>query len=251
MIKNLVSIIIPVYNAENFISDTIESVLNQTYKNWELILIDDISKDHSVEIIKQIKKENKKIKLIELKEKGLAFGARNIGVKEAQGEYICFLDADDIWDIEKLEKQIKFMKQNLCAFSFTGYEFANSELIKSGHKVYVPRTLNYKHALKNTTIFTSTVMFNMNKISKELIMMPNIKSEDTACWWNILRHNYVAYGLNEILVLYRRSENTLSSNKVEAVKRIWNLYRNYENLNLFSSVYNFTFYGINAIKRRI
>ena len=251
MHKDLISIIVPVYNAEKFIKETIETVLNQTINNFELILVDDISTDNSSKIIEEYKKKDSRIKYVKLEKKGLASGARNRGVLEAKGEYICFLDADDLWIKDKLEKQLLFMKKNNCAFSFTGYEFANNKGIPNGKKVIVPFKINYKQSLKNTTIFTSTVMFDMKKIKKEDIYMPNIKSEDTATWWKILKKGYIAYGLNEVLTLYRRSEGTLSSNKIEAIKRIWYLYRKQEKLNLFSSIYNFMFYLKNAIKRRI
>lgn len=251
MEKNLISIIVPIYNAEKFIKETIETVLNQTINNFELILVDDISTDNSSKIIKEYTKKDSRIKYVKLEKKGLASGARNRGVLEAKGEFVCFLDADDLWSKDKLEKQLLFMKKNNCAFSFTGYEFANNQGIPNGKKVIVPFKINYKQALKNTTIFTSTVMFDMKKIKKEDIYMPNIKSEDTATWWKILKKGYIAYGLNEVLTLYRRSEGTLSSNKIEAIKRIWYLYRKQEKLNLFSAIYNFMFYLKNAIKRRI
>lgn len=249
MNKELVSIIVPVYNAEKFIESTINNVLRETYQNFELLLVDDLSTDNSYNIIKKFK--DKRIKYIKLEKKGLASGARNRGIKEAQGTFICFLDADDFWEDDKLEKQIKFMKEKNCAFSFTGYEFTKEDGTKTNKKVFIPNELTYKQALKNTTIFTSTVMFDMNKISKNDIYMPNVKSEDTACWWNILKKGYKAYGLNEILSYYRRSDGTLSSDKVEAIKRIWNLYRNYENLNFIYSFYNFIFYAFNAVRRRL
>lgn len=249
MKKDLISIVTPVYNAAKFLDDTINSVLNQTYENFELLLVNDCSTDNSVEIIK--KYNDKRIRLINNEVNSGAATSRNNGIKEAHGKYLCFLDADDLWSAVKLEKQLNFMKENDCAFSFTGYEFADEMGRPNGKKVHIPSTINYKQALKNTTIFTSTVMFDMTKISKELIMMPNVKSEDTATWWKILKNNYIAYGLNEILSYYRRSSGTLSSNKIEAIRRIWNLYRNVENLNIFYSFYNFCFYAVNAIRRRI
>ena len=253
MNNDLVSIIIPVYNASNFILETINTVVNQTYTNWELLLVDDISTDNSVEIINNYIKNNKEknIKLLKLKEKGLAAGARNYGIDKAKGRYICYLDADDLWDKNKLSKQVKFMKEKDCAFSFTGYEFANSKGIPNGKKVYIPEKMAYKDALKNTTIWTTTVMLDMNKLSKEDIYMPHVKSEDTASWWSILKKVDYAYGLNEILSFYRRTEGTLSSNKLEAIKRIWNLYRTVEHLNIFKSSYYFCNYAINAVLRRV
>ena len=248
-----VSVIVPVFNAEKFIKDTIECVLKQTYNNWELILVDDMSTDNSCKIIEKYQEmyPNKKIKLIRSNKKKLAAGARNKGIDIATGRYICFLDADDYWMPEKLEKQIEFMTKNKCAFSFTGYEFADNNLKPLGTKVSVPKTLNYKQALKNTIIWTTTVMFDLDLIEKELIKMPTVKSEDTATWWKILKNGYTAYGLNDVLAYYRRSARTLSSNKIEAIRRIWNLYRNVEGLNIFYSLYNFCFYAINTVKKRI
>lgn len=249
MKDDLISIIIPVYNAEKFLDETINTVLNQTYKNFELILVNDGSKDKSVDVIK--KHNDKRIKLIDNKNNKGAALSRNDGIRKAKGRYICFLDADDLWNKEKLEKQINFMKEKECAFSFTGYEFANENGIPNGKKVFIPKKLNYKSALKNTTISTITVMIDTKKMDKDLIYMNNVKSEDTATWWNILKNGYEAFGLNEILSFYRRSEGTLSSNKIEAIRRIWNLYRNVFKLGFFYSLYNFVFYAINAVKRRI
>ena len=144
-----------------------------------------------------------------------------------------------------------FMKEKDCEFSFTSYEFADEKCIPNGKKVHVPEKISYKQALKNTTIWTSTVMFDMTKLSKEDIYMPNVKSEDTACWWKILKKIDYAYGLDEILSFYRRSEGTLSSNKFEAIKRIWNLYRNVEHLNIIKSTYCFCWYAFRAVIRRV
>lgn len=251
MEKALVSIVVPVYNSEKFILDTIDTVEKQSYKNWELIFVDDCSKDNSIKIIKERIKNNNKIKLIELKKNSGAATARNVGIDEAKGSYIAFLDSDDLWKKEKLENQLAFIKENGCAFSFTGYEFADEYGLGNGKVVKVPFKMNYKKALKNTTIFTSTVMFDLEKISKDQIKFENIKSEDTATWWKVLKSGYVAYGLNENLSYYRRTSGTLSSNKFEAIKRIWNLYRKQEKLNIFVSFYNFCFYAFNAVRRRV
>lgn len=247
---DLVSIIIPVYNAEKFIEETIESVLAQTYTNWELILVNDCSKDNSVEKINKYLSD-KRIKLINNEVNSKAAISRNNGIKVSKGKYICFLDADDKWNREKLKKQVSLMKEKDCAFSFTGYEFANDKCIPNGKKVYVPKRIIYKQALKNTIIWTSTVMFDMEKLTKDDVYMPNVKSEDTACWWSILKKVDCAYGLNEVLAYYRRTEGTLSSNKVEAIRRIWNLYRNVEHLNILKSSYCFCFYALRAVLRRV
>lgn len=252
MEKDLISIIVPVYNAEKFLNDTIKTVLDQTYSNWELILVNDCSKDDSVKIIKSFVKNDKRIKLFNNEVNSKAAVSRNNGIKEARGKYLCFLDADDLWDKNKLKKQVKFMKKNNCEFSFTGYEFADEYGKPNGKKVFVPEKISYKQALKNTTIWTSTVMFDMDKLTKEDIYMPIVdRGQDTATWWKVLKKIDYAYGLNEILSFYRRSPDTLSSNKFIALKRTWNLYRNVEHLNIFKSFYNFTIYCFNAVKRRM
>ena len=247
----LVSIVVPVFNSEKFIIETIQSVKKQTYQNWELLLVNDCSTDKSEQIIRNYE-EDKRIRLINLKANSGAAIARNTGINNAKGKYIAFLDADDLWNKEKLEKQIKFMEENNYDFTFTGYEFADENGNNLGKVVNVPKQINYKQALKNTTIFTSTVIFNVEKLGKELISMPNVRrGQDTATWWKVLKTGIIAYGLNESLSLYRRSNNTLSSNKIKALKRTWNLYRNVEKLSFFTSLYNFCWYCLNAVKRRI
>ena len=146
MLEELISIIVPVYNSEKFIGDTIKTVEQQTYKNWELILVNDCSTDNSTSIIEeQIKKDNR-IKLINLQENSGAAIARNNGIEEAKGRYIAFLDADDFWDKEKLKEQISFMKENNYAFTFTGYEFSDENGKKTGKRVNVPEKLTYNRS---------------------------------------------------------------------------------------------------------
>ena len=251
--RELVSIIIPVYNANKYIEATVKTVMEQSYENWELLLVDDGSTDGSTETIKRIVEEDVTNRIIPLfpNEHGSAAKARNYGLDNAKGRYIAFLDADDLWERDKLSKGLAFMQEKNAGFMFTGYEFADAEGKGNGKIVKVPETLNYRQALKNTTIFTSTVLIDTEKIDRSLIMMPEIKSEDTATWYQILRNGYLAYGLNENLVKYRRVTGSLSSNKLEAIRRIWNLYRKAEKLSVIYSAYNFVFWAFRAVLRRI
>lgn len=249
----LVSIIVPVYNVERFIAETMECVRAQTYEDWELLLVEDVSTDATKEVIEAYlrDKQDDRIRLICQTENKGAAHARNRGLEEATGRFIAYLDADDLWERKKLERQLAFMEEKQAAFSFTGYEFADEAGKGLGKIVQVPETLCYKEALKNTTIFTTTVMFDTDKIKKDMLNMPIIKSEDTALWWKVLRNGYTAYGLNENLVRYRRAGKSLSSNKLEAVRRIWNLYRKAEGMGIVSSVYHFCFWAVRAVLRRI
>ncbi|MBO4374957.1 MAG: glycosyltransferase family 2 protein [Lachnospiraceae bacterium] len=251
MCKPLVSIIIPVYNAAPFIRAAVSSILSQdSDAGYEVIFVNDASTDNSLEIIGEFC-ERENFSFFSSDGHIGPAKARNKGISLAKGRYITFLDADDMWEPEKLSLQLKFMEEKDCAFSFTGYEFADEEGFSIDRIVRVPKEMTYKKALKNTTIFTSTVMFDTEKISKDMIMMPDVESEDTATWWKILRSGYRAYGLNRPLTLYRRSAGTLSSNKKTAVKRIWNLYRNVEGLGFFKSAYCFSFYAVHAVARRL
>ena len=146
---------------------------------------------------------------------------------------------------------MEFMEEKGAAFGFTAYEFADEEGYETNQWVAVPETITYKEALSRTVIFTSTVMFDLSKISKEMIKMPDVPSEDTATWWKILRSGYTGYGLDKEYTVYRRPEKSLSSNKFIAIKRIWNLYRNVEKLPLLESMWNFVWWAIRAVIRRI
>lgn len=251
--SELISIIVPVYNAEKFIRETMDCVLAQTYAHWELLLVEDGSSDESPRIIENYiaEKQETRIRLIRQPFNQGAAHARNRGLKEAVGRYIAYLDADDLWPAEKLEHELSFMQEKEAAFAFTGYEFADENGNGTGKVVRVPETLNYRQALSNTTIFTTTVMFDTEKISRKLLEMPVMKSEDTALWWKVLRNGYTAYGLDENLAIYRRAGKSLSSNKLEAIRRIWNLYRKAEGMNVVSSAWHFCFWAVRAVRRRV
>lgn len=251
--EEMVSIIVPVYRAASYIAETIEMVIRQTYKNWELILVDDCSPDNSAEIIHgmQSSHEDESIRLIRKERNEGAAKARNTGIEAAKGRYIAFLDADDIWLPEKLERELAFMKEKHAAFAFTAYEFGDENARGTGKVVAVPEQLTYRKALTRTVIFTTTVMFDMTKLTKAQIQMPDVESEDTAAWWKILKAGYVAYGLNEVLAIYRRPAKSLSSNKITAIKRIWRLYRREEGLTVSVSVFCFCMWAIRATLRRI
>lgn len=244
----MVSIIIPIYNAKKWIKDTIENILNQTYDNFELILVDDCSKDGTRKILKQYENKNN-IKIIYLaKNRGPGI-ARNIGLKSARGRYICFQDADDLWDKDKLKKQLAFMKKKGCAFSYTGFKY-----IKENNKlktVHIPEKLNYKEALKDIRILTNSVMFDLEKIDIRLLQMKNINAEDIETWYKILKEGYTAYGIDEPLTFYRLRKDSRSGNKLKSAKDRWNIYKKEEDLNILKSSYYFVNYVLNSIRKRI
>lgn len=249
-----VSIVVPVYNAEKYIQATIAMVQAQTYEDWELILVEDGSTDDTRLILEDLEENtlDKRIKVIYLKDndKGPA-PVRNAGVEAATGRYIAYLDADDVWKREKLEKTLKYMQEKDAGFVFTAYEFGDENANPTGKVVHVPETITYKEALSRTVIFTTTVLFDTEKIDKELIKMPVVESEDSATWWKILRNGHIAYGLDEVLAIYRRPAKSLSSNKGKAIVRIWNLYRNVEHLSVIKSGWYFCGWAVRATLRRL
>ena len=250
MNEPLVSIITPVYNAERFLSETIKSVKEQTYKNWELLLVDDCSKDNSAKIIKEFNRTDDRIKYIKLEKNSGASISRNTGIKNAKGRFIAFVDSDDLWEPEKLEIQISYMLEKNLGFTFTSYRYMKENGVKTNKVAKAPFKINYNGLLKNTIIGCSTVVIDREIIGE--FEMPLVKrGQDTATWLQILRNEKYAYGIQKDLVNYRLVGDSLSSNKIKALKRTWNTYRNVEKLNIFKCSYVFCFYVYNAIKKRI
>lgn len=247
-----VSIITPVYKCEKHIENTIKTVLEQTYKNFEMILVDDCSPDNSAEIIKEYAKKDDRIKYYKLDENSGAAIARNVALEKSSGRFIAYLDADDLWKKEKLEKQVEFMLKNNVAFSCTDYEKIDEEGNSLNKIVKIPSKVNYNLFLRNTIIQTVGVMVDTKITGKELLVMPNIRRrQDAATWCQLLRAGYECYEVPENLSYYRVVTNSLSSNKFKAVKGTWHLYRNIEKLSFFKSCYCLVGYAFNAVKKRI
>ena len=244
--NNLVSIITPSYNSEQFIMEVIESVQNQTYENWEMIIVDDLSLDKSVYIIKKYMEIDSRIKLIELNKNSGPVIARNRAIKEAKGRYIAFLDSDDFWHKNKLAQQLEFMKEKDVAFSYTGYYTVDEDTSESIGLMEVVNVVDYHTLLKQNIIGCLTVIYDSKKLGK--IYMPNIaKRQDFALWLEILKKVPFAYGLNEPLAYYRIRTISVSSNKFKASLYNWKLYRDIEKLSLHKAIYYFAWYTYNSI----
>lgn len=242
-----VSIITPLYNCENFISSTIESVLRQTYTDWEMIIIDDKSTDSSLQKAKVYAQQDDRIKVIEMKENSGAAIARNTGIEKSNGKYIAFLDSDDLWLPKKLENQVKFMSDNEIAFSYTAYKKINEDGTYRGI-VSVPESVTYNDLLNTNSIGCLTAMYDVSKLGK--LYMPNIaKRQDYVLWLKILKNEKQAFGFNIPLAIYRVRNESISSDKLEAARYQWMVYREIEQLNLFESIYRFINYGYYGFKK--
>ena len=250
----LVSIIVPVYHAKEYIEKTIRSVEAQTFHDWELILVDDCGGDGSLERIREIKEASPygaQIRIVQNEKNLGAAMSRNHGVEKALGRYIAFLDADDCWLPTKLEEQLLFMRQKGVGFSFTSYEFGDENAAATGRVVHVPHKLDFRHALSRTVIFTSTVIFDTKIVPKAQIRMPDMPSEDTALWWTILKTGVCAYGMDRALTIYRRPASSLSSNKKSSVKRLWNLLIRVAGCGKIAAFYHLIGWAFHATMRRI
>lgn len=246
--QNLVSIITPAYNCEKFISQTIESVIAQTYTNWEMVIVNDKSTDNTENIIKKYVQKDRRIRLINHSENFGAAVARNTALENAEGRFIAFLDSDDLWKKEKLERQINFMLKNGYGFTFTAYEFMKLANEDKAKVIWVPKSINYKQSLKNTIIGCLTVIIDRDVIGN--FRMPLIRmSQDHSTWLSILKKGYIAYSLNENLAEYRKNVESLSGNKIRALKGEWYNYRNVVKLPFLKCCYYYFFYVLNAIKK--
>lgn len=246
----LISVITPSFNSSKFIADTIESVINQTYENWEMIIVDDCSTDNTREILSSYAQKDGRINVIFLKENSGAGAARNRALEAAKGRFITFLDSDDLWVPEKLQTQLEFMLGHDIAFSFTEYELMNEEGERLNKIIRVPEKIDYHGLLKNTIIGCLTVMIDREKTGD--FKMLNIKSrQDFVLWLAILKKGFTAYGLQKTLSIYRIVKGSVSSNKLKTAKRNWYVFRKIEKLSFPYAVWCFVNYAFYAVWKRI
>lgn len=243
----LVSIIVPSYNSSRFISQTIESVVVQTYKNWEMIIIDDSSPDNANNIIEKYIKKDERIKLIKLERNSGPAIARNRGIELAKGKYIAFLDSDDIWLPKKLEKQIKFMKDNNLSLTCSSY-YTIDENNKNINTRIVEEFFSYASMLKSNCIGNLTGIYDCEKLGK--IYMDDVGHEDYTLWLKVMKKAKSTKAIIEPLAKYRILNNSISANKLKVLKWQWNIYRNIVELGIFQSTYYFIYYIYYALKKR-
>ena len=241
-VNGLVSIITPTYNCGRFIGETIESVQQQTYTNWEMIIVDDCSTDDTKSVVEKYLQQDKRIKYHCLAENSGAAVARTKAMELATGQYMAFLDSDDLWMPDKLEKQLEFMQKNNYIFTSTSYQHMTEDG-KMMPKVLnaVPKT-DYNRLLLDCPVENSTVMYDVSKMGK--FQVPNIrKRNDDALWLAMLKREQYIHGLDRILMKYRLRNNSISSNKWSLVKYTWQLYRDIEHLSVITSIWHICWWG--------
>jgi len=241
--NELVSIVIPTYNSEVFLSNTIDSVLAQSYSKLELILIDDDSSDSTRKIMEEYKNYDTRVKLFFQQTNHGAGAARNKGILAAKGKYLAFVDSDDYWHKDKLKNQIDFMIKNNYPFTYTKYAYVDeSDNLLKKYNI-APNRCNYFRLLLQNCIGCSTVIVDMDELGKEY--MPGLRNrQDWGLWLKYIRKSGKAYGMRESYTYYRVLHGSISSKKVKLFKYHWQIYREEEKYNLLLSLLLF---GINML----
>lgn len=241
MDEKLVSIIMPTYNCAKFIGETIKSVIAQTYSNFELIIVDDCSKDNTKDVVNSF--DDERIKYYKLEKNSGAAVARTTAMNMAKGKYMAFLDSDDLWMENKLEHQLKFMKDNNYNITCTAYEQVNEDGESLNKVIKTKKKADYNRILLDCPVGNSTVMYNVEALGK--FEVPNIrKRNDDALWLQMLKKEKYIYGMDEVLAKYRIRSNSISSNKLSLIKYHWQLYRDIEHLSVIRSVFHICWWGV-------
>lgn len=246
--KEDVAVIIPLYNSAEFMEKTINSVLNQTYQNFEIILVDDCSKDNTGTIAKKLMKSYKNIRYISLDVNSGAAIARNRGLEVTNARYIAFLDSDDTWESDKLEKQLEFMKKNKYSFTFSAYDMIDSNGNKICEKIRIKDTVKYNDLLTQTMISTPTVMLDRKRTGD--LRMPLRRTGQDYAFWLLLLRNTDAHGIDEVLVHVCRRKNSLSKNKIQNIKDVWEVQTKNEKINVLVVSLNIFKYCMYTLKKR-
>lgn len=238
MINPLVSVIMPVYNSAKYLHEAVDSVLAQSYAHWELLMVNDCSTDSSAEKMKSFSEQDQRIKTFHLSKNSGAAAARNLAIQNAQGKYIAFLDADDLWMPEKLAQQISYMEQHQNVLSYSWYYTMNPDGSKQDKIIKAPAIVSYEDLLRNNTIGCLTAVYNAELLGK--MEMPLIrKRQDYGLWLNILRKGYMAHGIQEPLAIYRTGMDSLSKNKLKVLSYNWELLRRHQQLPFITASYYF------------
>lgn len=241
----LISIIMAAYNAERTIEQAVTSVLNQTYKNFELLIIDDCSKDNTLSIAENFKQKDNRVKIIKNEKNSGVSYTRKHGLEEANGEWIAVLDNDDAWDTDKLEKQIRLQKETGGDLLYTGSAFMDNDGNPIDWYLHAPQKIEYKQLLKQNLISNSSSLVR-KELYEKYYVSDDCMHEDFAVWLGILKSGKCAYGVDEPLLIYRLSKKSKSGNKFKAAKMNWNTYR-YMGLNVFAAFYYECWYIVNGL----
>jgi glycosyltransferase involved in cell wall biosynthesis len=244
-----VSIITPVFNVAELVGATIDSVLAQTYGDWEMLLVDDASTDDSWKIVQSYAEKDRRIKCWRLAYNSGAAKARNFAIEQASGRFIAFLDNDDLWLPDKLLKQVDFSLEKSAAITHTDYEYIDALGNRIGKVIRARKLLTYRKMLECNYIGCLTAMYDTEKIGGKAYMPDILKRQDYALWLKIMKNGHQAYGLNESLALYRTGRKSLSSNKFDSAMYNFKMLREIEGLSTLQAAYYFVVYCMLGMKK--
>lgn len=243
-----VSIITPVFNAERFLEKTFESVLGQTYENWEWILVDDCSQDSSLELLKSFQLRDERIKVFRNEINRGAGWSRNYAIQNSIGRFIAFLDSDDLWVDRKLDVQIKFMIENNVHFSHTSYGYIDEEGSRIKSTFRVSPVVDYVHLLKRTEISCLTAVYDADKIGKHYMSL-HARKQDYALWLSILKLGIKSYGIDEELAYYRQVKGSATSNKFKLIAKHVSFLKDSQGFTSIKALYYTGYWMINGFVR--
>jgi teichuronic acid biosynthesis glycosyltransferase TuaG len=240
-----VSIITPAYRCAHVVGETIRSVLAQTHTDWEMLIAEDCSPDDTRAVVRDWTRTDPRIKLVELAANGGPAAARNAALEQARGRWIAFLDSDDLWLPNKLERSIAHAQAHDSALVFTGFRRIQADGSSPGRYIGVPRTLSYRQLLGNTAIATSTVLLDAHQVGQ--VRMRKTYYDDFDCWLQILKPGRLAHGLDEDLMRYRMMGQSVSRNKRNSASKVWRAYRDLEQLGIPAAAWYFSQYALRGL----
>ncbi len=250
LLENKVSIVMPTYNIGDIVVDSINSVIAQTYSDWELIIIDDCSSDHTYDFLCKMYSDESRISVFQTEKNSGAGVARNLGISKSSGRYLAFLDSDDIWLPQKLSKQIYHMRLHKAAISHTSYNFINnSGKLRRGF-VKASKTVDLISNLKKTEIGTSTAIIDRFQISS--VSFCGIRArQDLVLWIELLGKGFLSHGVSDVLVNYRVRDGSVSSNKLKMLLVTFKIYMGIKSISIYQRLYCYISYSLNALTKRI
>lgn len=246
MQQPIVSVIMPLYNAEKYVEQAVRSVISQTFRDWELIVVNDCSRDSSASIVEQLAKEDSRVRLLHTeKPSGSPTLPRNIAIENARGRYIAFLDSDDVWLPEKLEEQLPLFQDEETKVVFSYYKKMEADGTVRNGVVTSPKKVSYSKLLKGNVIGNLTGIYDTKKVGKHYLQ--RLGHEDYVFWLHVLKGGGYAVNTSKVHAIYRLTDNSVSRNKFKVFMWDWHIYRHVEKLNFFHAAYCFACYAVKGL----
>lgn len=250
IVDGLVTVVMPMHNSARFLGEAVDSVLVQSYENWELLIVDDASTDDSLNIAEDYAQRDSRIRVLSNSNPiGMPSAPRNEGIRAARGRYLAFLDSDDLWFPQKLEQQLPLFEDSRVAIAYSDYEKISEEGERRNRIVTAPEHATYNSLLKGNVIGNLTGIYDRAKVGT--VIVKDQRHEDYVMYLEVLKRGYIARNTGTVLAAYRIRKSSVSSRKMRAIRWQWAIYRHVEKLSLFRSAYYFMFYAVKAFVKSL